>query len=105
MTQPLEILPSRAASIVEAGQALLVDDDFQLDDRITIQPTPGYTRPYLCPDELMECTRGSRKSHSSSGSMNGATKPPEAPSTWTGMSQPFSCCTVSRASQISLTGS
>ncbi len=34
--------------IVEAGQALLVDDDFALDDRITLQPTPGHSPCHCC---------------------------------------------------------
>jgi len=29
--------------VVAAGQAMLVDDDFSLDDCITIEPTPGHT--------------------------------------------------------------
>ena len=40
-----------------------------------------------------------------SGSMNGATKAPEAPSTWTGTSMPVSAWKASSASQISCTGS
>lgn len=53
----------------------------------------------------MEATRGSRKSQTTSGSRNGAIMAPDAPSTWTGMSQPFSLWTVSSAAQISATGS
>jgi glyoxylase-like metal-dependent hydrolase (beta-lactamase superfamily II) len=34
--------------IVEAGQALLVDDDFSIDDLITITPTPGHTPHHYC---------------------------------------------------------
>ena len=52
------------------------------------QPTPGYTSPYLWPDVLIDCTRGSRKSQKRSGSRNGAMNPPDAASTWTGMSSP-----------------
>jgi hypothetical protein len=35
--------------------------------RHTTHPTPGYTRPYLCPDTLMDVTLGRRKSHKSPG--------------------------------------
>ncbi len=34
--------------IVEAGQALLVDDDHQLDDTITLTPTPGHSPCHCC---------------------------------------------------------
>ncbi len=34
--------------IVEAGQALLVDDDFNLDDNIWIEPSPGHSPGHVC---------------------------------------------------------
>jgi glyoxylase-like metal-dependent hydrolase (beta-lactamase superfamily II) len=34
--------------VVAAGQAMLVDDDFSLDDCITIEPTPGHTPCHCC---------------------------------------------------------
>jgi glyoxylase-like metal-dependent hydrolase (beta-lactamase superfamily II) len=34
--------------IVEAGQAQLVDDDFALDDLITLTPTPGHSPCHCC---------------------------------------------------------
>ncbi len=34
--------------IVEAGQALLVDDDYQLDDLVTLTPTPGHSPHHCC---------------------------------------------------------
>ena len=34
--------------IVEAGQALLVDDGYQLDDLITLTPTPGHSPCHCC---------------------------------------------------------
>jgi glyoxylase-like metal-dependent hydrolase (beta-lactamase superfamily II) len=34
--------------IVEAGQALLVDDAFQLDDNFTLVPTPGHSPCHCC---------------------------------------------------------
>ncbi len=71
-----------------------------------IHPTPGYTRPYLCPDELIETTRLMRKSQSISGWRNGATKPPDAASTWTGTSgAPGVAARTSSAAARSATGS
>jgi glyoxylase-like metal-dependent hydrolase (beta-lactamase superfamily II) len=34
--------------IVEAGQALLVDDDFTLDDTVWLSPTPGHSPCHCC---------------------------------------------------------
>ena len=34
--------------IVEAGQALLVDDDYSLDDLVTLSPTPGHSPHHCC---------------------------------------------------------
>ena len=34
--------------IVEAGQALLVDDTYALDDTITLTPTPGHSPCHCC---------------------------------------------------------
>lgn len=34
--------------IMEAGQALLVDDDYALDDTITLTPTPGHSPCHCC---------------------------------------------------------
>ncbi len=34
--------------VVEAGQALLVDDDFSLDDTVTLTPTPGHSPCHCC---------------------------------------------------------
>jgi hypothetical protein len=53
----------------------------------------------------MDATRGSRKSHSSPGSQNGATIAPDAPSTCTGTSGPPPSRSRSSAAQISATGS
>ena len=44
---------------------------------------------HLWPEAFMETTFGRRKSHLRSGYRKGTTKPPEAPSTWILMSQPF----------------
>ena len=34
--------------IVEAGQALLADDTFQIDDNFTLVPTPGHSPCHCC---------------------------------------------------------
>jgi glyoxylase-like metal-dependent hydrolase (beta-lactamase superfamily II) len=34
--------------VVQAGQALLVDDDFSLDDTVTLMPTPGHSPCHCC---------------------------------------------------------
>ncbi|MFL5168748.1 MAG: MBL fold metallo-hydrolase [Microvirga sp.] len=34
--------------VVEAGQALLVDDDFALDDTVWLSPTPGHSPCHCC---------------------------------------------------------
>jgi glyoxylase-like metal-dependent hydrolase (beta-lactamase superfamily II) len=36
--------------IVEAGQALLVDDTYQLDDTFALTPTPGHSPHHCCID-------------------------------------------------------
>jgi glyoxylase-like metal-dependent hydrolase (beta-lactamase superfamily II) len=33
---------------MEAGQALLVDDDYALDDTVTLTPTPGHSPCHCC---------------------------------------------------------
>jgi len=45
------------------------------------QPRPAYTKPNLCPEVLMETTRGTSKLHLSFGYAKGAMNAPEAPST------------------------
>ncbi len=34
--------------IVEAGQAVMIGDDFSIDDEVTILPTPGHTPGHYC---------------------------------------------------------
>ena len=34
--------------IVEAGQALLVDGDYQIDNNLWLEPTPGHTLGHVC---------------------------------------------------------
>ena len=48
----------------------------ELASRHMIQPPPSGAKPNLCPDELIDLTRGKRKSHSNSGAQKGARKPP-----------------------------
>jgi glyoxylase-like metal-dependent hydrolase (beta-lactamase superfamily II) len=45
---PGEVWRMNCLPVVEAGQALLVDDDFALDDTITLTPTPGHTPCHCC---------------------------------------------------------
>ena len=43
-----EVFLMNCAPVMEAGQAVLVDDDFTLDDCITIIPTPGHSPGHCC---------------------------------------------------------
>jgi glyoxylase-like metal-dependent hydrolase (beta-lactamase superfamily II) len=45
---PGEVWRMNCLPVVEAGQALLVDDDFSLDDTITLTPTPGHSPCHCC---------------------------------------------------------
>ena len=36
--------------VMAAGQAVLVDNDFAIDDRITLDPTPGHSPGHVCID-------------------------------------------------------
>ena len=45
---PGTVFRDNCLPIVEAGQALLVDDDFQLDDLVTLTPTPGHSPHHCC---------------------------------------------------------
>ena len=66
---------------------------------------PSGASPNLCPEALIDLTRGSRKSNTTSGAQNGARKPPLAASTWMSTSSPVSACSLSRAAAIASTGS
>ena len=47
----IELKPSyyvQAVRNMEAGQAVLVDDDYALDDTITLTPTPGHSPCHCC---------------------------------------------------------
>ena len=63
----------------------------------TTQPRPGYTNPNLCPDVLIDRTHFNLKSHFLCGSRKGNINPPEAASTWIGMSYPVFLLNSSRA--------
>ncbi len=45
---PGTVFRDNCLPIVEAGQALLVDDDYALDDTITLTPTPGHAPHHCC---------------------------------------------------------
>jgi glyoxylase-like metal-dependent hydrolase (beta-lactamase superfamily II) len=47
-TPPGAVWRMNCQPIVEAGQALLVDDDFALDDEVWITPTPGHSPCHCC---------------------------------------------------------
>ena len=46
--RPGKMFRDNCLPIVEAGQALLVDDDFALDDTVTLTPTPGHSPCHCC---------------------------------------------------------
>ena len=45
---PGTVFRDNCLPIVEAGQAVLVDDDYALDDTITLTPTPGHSPCHCC---------------------------------------------------------
>lgn len=45
---PGTVFQDNCLPIVEAGQAVLVDDDYKLDDLITLTPTPGHSPHHCC---------------------------------------------------------
>jgi glyoxylase-like metal-dependent hydrolase (beta-lactamase superfamily II) len=45
---PGTVFRDNCLPIVEAGQALLVDDNYALDDTITLTPTPGHSPCHCC---------------------------------------------------------
>ena len=45
---PGNVWRSNCEPVVAAGQALLVDDDFALDDTVTLTPTPGHSPGHCC---------------------------------------------------------
>ena len=45
---PGQVWRMNCLPIVEAGQALLVDDDYALDDTVTLTPTPGHSPCHCC---------------------------------------------------------
>src|SRR5262249_1415919 len=47
-TPPGNVWRYNCKPVVAAGQALLVDDDFQLDDTLWLTPTPGHSPCHCC---------------------------------------------------------
>ena len=47
-TPPGNVWRFNCEPVVAAGQALLVDDDFQLDNCLTLEPTPGHSPCHCC---------------------------------------------------------
>lgn len=45
---PADVWTMNCLPVVEAGQALLVDDDFILDDNIWLTPSPGHSPGHVC---------------------------------------------------------
>lgn len=45
---PGDVWSDSCLPIVEAGQALLVDDDYALDDSLWLTPTPGHSPGHVC---------------------------------------------------------
>ena len=45
---PGEVWRMNCLPVVEAGQALLVDDDYMLDDTVWLTPTPGHAPCHCC---------------------------------------------------------
>ena len=45
---PGEVWRDSCLPVLEAGQALLVDDDYALDDSIWLTPTPGHSPGHVC---------------------------------------------------------
>jgi glyoxylase-like metal-dependent hydrolase (beta-lactamase superfamily II) len=45
---PGQVWRMNCLPVVEAGQALLVDDDFTLDDTVWLTPTPGHSPCHCC---------------------------------------------------------
>src|SRR5882757_9157254 len=61
---PGKVFRDNCLPIVEAGQALLVDDDYALDDTITLTPTPGALAvPLLRQHFLSRAARGGDRRH------------------------------------------
>ena len=45
---PGTVFRDNCLPIMEAGQAVLVDDDYALDDTVTLTPTPGHSPCHCC---------------------------------------------------------
>ena len=53
-----EVWRMNCQPVIEAGQALLVDDDFELDDTFRLIPTPGHAPHHCCVDIRSRGQRG-----------------------------------------------
>jgi len=56
---PGTVFRDNCLPIMEAGQALLVDDDYALDDTVTLTPTPGHSPCHCCVNILSKGKRAS----------------------------------------------
>jgi hypothetical protein len=61
---PGTVFRDNCLPIVEAGQALLVDDDYALDDTITLTPTPGHSPCHCCVNIFLKGQARSRRRRS-----------------------------------------
>ena len=64
---PGKVFRDNCLPIVEAGQALLVDDDYALDDTVTLTPTPGHSPCHCCVNifSQRQARGGGRRPHAS----------------------------------------
>jgi hypothetical protein len=64
---PGTVFRDNCLPIVEAGQAVLVDDDYALDDTVTLTPTPGHSPCHCCVNIFSkgQTRGGGRRSHAS----------------------------------------
>jgi hypothetical protein len=60
---PGTVFRDNCLPVVEAGQALLVDDDYALDDTITLTPTPGHSPCHCCVNIFSRGQRGGDRRH------------------------------------------
>ena len=72
--RPGKVFRDNCLPIVEAGQALLVDDDYALDDTVTLTPTPGHSPCHCCVNIFSKgsARRRRRRSHPSRDPVPGA---------------------------------
>ena len=95
------VIMDRKLTQASSVSNLLNISDGLLADFLNVQLICTFNSPLT----LIDTTRGSSKSHFSSGCKNGTTKPPLAASTCTGTSTPPAAASLSSAAQISAMGS